>query len=261
MSSAALSPPILPPPALRTASSAPASRNSSAAGTMPASLISATAAAARSMPAEGRGERRTRPGGGDQPEEHLGDHPERSLRADQEREQPGCRGVAALAEPHDPPVGEDRRDARDEIGGDAVAERVRTGRVAGHVAADRAGGRRARIGRVVQPCRGGLGVDAGGDGARLRMDAQRLGFDAEDPVEAGEAEDDAAVRRRGTGRVPGARATGDDRDPVDGADADDPGDLLGRSGEHDGIREVALAGGTPGVVRVGGEIRRARVDV
>ena len=212
-------------------------------------------------PGERRGERRTRLGGGDQPEQHLGDDPERSLGADEEREQAGCRGVAALAEANDPPVGEHCRDARDEIGGDAVAEGVRAGSVAGDVAADGAGGRRARIGRVVQACRGSVGVDFAGDGARLRMEAQRLGFEAEDPVEAGEAEDDAALRRRSTGRVPGARAAGHDRDPVDGADADHAGDLLGRCREHDGIRKMALAGRTPRVVRVSGEIGGARVDV
>ena len=138
ISSASASPPMSPPPALRTASSAAASRNSSAAGTIPASLISATAAAARSMPVNVAASVDRDLGGGDQPQEHLGDHAERPLGADQQREQPRRRCVTTFAEPHDPPVGEDRRDAGDEIRRDAVAQRVRTCGVAGDVAPDRA---------------------------------------------------------------------------------------------------------------------------
>ncbi len=139
------------------------------------------------------GERRTCLRGGDEAQEHLGDDAKRSFRADQEREHPGCRCVAAFADADDSPVREDRREAGNEICRDAVSERVRACRVAGDVATDRAGGRRARVRRVVQARGGCLGMDAGRDRTGLRVDSHRLGFEAEDAVEAGEAQDDAAV--------------------------------------------------------------------
>ena len=104
-------------------------------------------------------------------------------------------------------------------------------------------------------------MDPGGDGAGLGVDAQRLGFAAENPVETSKAEDDAATRRRRAGRIAGAGSPGDDGNAVDSADADDPGRLLGGGREHDGVGKVPLAGGTPGVIRVRGEIRGTCVDV
>ena len=193
ISSAAASPPTSPPPARRTAASAASSRNSSAAGTMPAAVISATAAAARSMLVNIAASVERAFGAGTRRSSTSVITPSVPSEPTSSESSPDRRRVASLAEANDPPVGQHRGDAGDVIRRHAVAERVRSGGVAGDVATDRAGARGARVRRVVQARGGGVGVDARRDRARLGVQPECFGLDAEHAVEPREAEDDAAA--------------------------------------------------------------------
>ena len=175
----------------------------------------------------------------------------------------GSRGEASAPspEPDDPAVAEHHGGAHQEVGGGPVAVGVGPGGVAGHVAADGAGARRTRIGRVVEAGGGGAPVDGGRHHPRLRAQAPALHVQLEDAVHPAEVEDDPAVARDRPRRVAGPRPPRDDRQAVTGADLDHAADLVGGGGEDHGIGEPSLAGRPEGVEGVGGEVGGADVQM
>jgi len=118
------------------------------------------------------------------------------------------------------------------------------GGVAGDVAADGAGGRRTRIGRVVETGGGGAPVDGRRHHPGLGVQALPVHLQSEDAVHPAEVEDDPPVKRDRPGRIAGARAPRHDRQPVAGAAPHHLAHLLGGGGEHHRIGEPPLAGGT-----------------
>ena len=142
---------------------------------------------------------------GHDPQPDLGCDAERPLRADEGAEQvePG-RVELLAAQPCDLAVGEHELEAGHVVGGEAVLEAVRSARVLGDVAADRADDLRGGVGRVEV-----VGPDRLGDRdvrhARLDQHALVVQVDLEDAAHAGERDQHAVLD--------GQRAAGEARSP------------------------------------------------
>ncbi len=144
-----------------------------------------------------------------QPQGHLGDHPERALAADEQlgQRKPGDILQARAAEAHHGPVGQHHLKAQHVVGGDAVFHAAQPAGVGGDVAADAADLERRRIRRIPQPVLGDgllhLGVEQPGlrdGGARHRVDG--------DVPHLLRAQHDAAVEGGRAAGQPGAHAAG-----------------------------------------------------
>ena len=209
--------------------------------------------ARRDDPGDGRARRVHRVKGGEQradglrcaddPERDARRDPERALGADDHAEEVGPVRVERLAaELDDLAVREDEGQAGDVVRREPVLQAVRAARVLGDVAADRAHLLARGVGRVEEA--------VGGDGtrhvevrdARLDDDALAREVDLEDPVHAGERDDDAAGDRRRPAREPGSRAARDERHALAMACAQDDLNVLGGTREDDELGDRAVPG-------------------
>ena len=209
--------------------------------------------ARRDDPGDGRACRVHRVKGGEQcpnglrcaddPERDARRDPERALGADDHAEEIRPVRVECLAsELDDLAVGKDEGKAGDVVRREPVLQAVRPARVLGDVAADRAHLLARRVRRVEEPF--------GGDGTRhvevrdagLDHDALAREVDLEDPVHAGERDDDAARDRRRPAREPGSRAARDERHALAMACAQDDLNVLGGPGKDDELRDRAVPG-------------------
>ena len=139
-------------------------------------------------------------------------------------------------------VGEHDLHLQHVVGGEAVLQAVRAAGVLRDVAADGADLLAGRVGRVVEPVRGGgLGdlevVDAG-----LEHRAPVLDVDLEDAAQLLHRDHDAVGDGHRAAREAGARAARHERHPVLRAEPDRARDLLGVAGEHDERRHLPEPG-------------------
>ena len=175
------------------------------------------------------------------PQGDLGCDPERALRADERPEQVGPLGVEGLASQLDDlAVGQHHRQSCHVVDREAVLEAVRTTRVLGHVAADRAHLLARRVRRVEEALVGNGPRDVEVGDARLHDDALCVEVDLEDPGHSRQRDDDAVRDGKRAAGEAGAGSAGDERDAVASADPDDRLHLGRRAGEHDESRH-----GTP----------------
>ena len=184
---------------------------------------------------EDRQQRLHRLGSGQQPDGNLGHDAERSLRADHHAAQVVTVPISRLAaDPLDRSVGQDDLKSEHVIGGNPVCETVRTTRVLGHVAADRACLLAGGIGRVVEAVLGdGVGqVDV--DEPRLDHRYAVLGVDLQDPGHPRKGHQDAAVLGDRAAAQAGTGAPRHDREIVAASNPDHLRDLFRRGWKHDG---------------------------
>ena len=134
------------------------------------------------------------------------------------------------AERDDLAVGKQHGERDDVIRRHAVLEAVRTARVLGDVAADRARGLARRIRRVVQSVRGDRARQRDVHDARLDDREQILGVDRQNAIESVESDEHDAVGER-TARQSGARATRNERQIALGELANDGDELVARAGK------------------------------
>ena len=167
----------------------------------------------------------------DDAERDLDGDPERALRADDHAEQVGpVAGVHRLAaERQQLPVGQDDACARHVVHREPVLQAVRPARVLGQVAADRADLLARRIRGVEVALRRDGPCDVEVRDAGLDDDALALEVDLEDPVHPRDRDDDSLGDRQRAAREAGARAPGDERDAVAGAEPKDGLDVLRRA--------------------------------
>ena len=134
------------------------------------------------------------------------------------------------------PVGERNLETGDVVDRDAIEECVRASRVGRDVSSDGAGPLARGVGDVVVTVRLERLAQRQVDDARLDDSAQVVDVDLEDSIHPGEGDDDAALdRNRAAGETAGARSRRD-RHPSVGADLDDLGHLLRRTGDDDDVR-------------------------
>ncbi len=101
--------------------------------------------------------------GRQQPQGHLGDHPERALAADEQLGQRQPRDILEprTAEPHRGAVGQNHLQAKHVVGGDAVLHAAQPAGVGRDVAADAADLERRRVRRIPEPVLGDRLLDLG----------------------------------------------------------------------------------------------------
>jgi hypothetical protein len=135
------------------------------------------------------------------------------------------------------------------VDGEAVLEAVGAPRVLGHVAADGADllARRVRSVEVPLRCDGARDIEV--RDARLDDDALGGDVDLEDPVHAGDGDDDAVRDRQRAARETGARASRDERHTVARAEPQRALDLVERSRKDYGRRLRAPSREAVAVVR------------
>ena len=175
-----------------------------------------------------------------QPQGHLGDHAERPLGPDEQAGQ--VQTAHALGrtptEAHRRAVcaarsADDGLEPEDVVAGDAVLEAAQAAGIGRDVAADGRPRRARRVGRVPEPFGGDGGLEVVVDDARLDDDDLVVGVDLQDPVQAGDVEDQAAVGGVRAAGQSGAGAARDDRDVEVGAGGDCLGHLIARPGAED----------------------------
>ena len=210
---------------------------STAAGMMPAPMMSDTAPPPASIVSNAGEQRLHRFGPAQDPHRHLRDDRERAFRSDEQPEQIRAGRVdQRAAEVHDLPVGQHGLDAEHVVHGEAVLEAVRAAGVLGDVAADRADLLARGIGRVVVAERRDLPRDLEVGHAGLDRDALVRDVDVEDAIEARQRDDDAAGHRQRAARQPGAVAARDERHLRPRAELDDGLHLSRGRRENDGAR-------------------------
>jgi hypothetical protein len=138
------------------------------------------------------------------------------------------------------------------VGGQAVFQAVHAAGILRHVAANRAGDLRGRVGGVVET----VGLDRVGDAevghAGLGDDAAVVIVDLEDPVELGEPQQHPVGERQRAPRQRRAAAARHHRHARLVAILQDPADLLGGFRQHHDQRHLAI-GGEP-VALVGAQL-------
>jgi len=145
----------------------------------------------------------------------LDDNAKQALRTGEQRQQVVPRRVERLAAERDEfAVNGQELDAQHIVYGEAVFQAMHAAGVFGHVAADRAGNLRRRIGGVIEAMRGrGL---ADGEVAHTRLDdggaVERVNL--EDAVEFRERQQHAVGQRQGAARQSGSGAARHDRNPM-----------------------------------------------
>ena len=184
---------------------------STAAGMMPAAMISDTAAPAASVESNAARIVLHRLRHAQDAQRHLRDDRERAFRSDERAEQIEAGRVERRpAEVHHLAVRQHRLDAEHVMNREPVLQAVRAAGVLGHVAADRADQLARRIGRVVVAVRRDASRDIEVDHARLDGDALVRDVDVDDAVEPRQPDQHAvraAAARRRTSPVPWPRAT------------------------------------------------------
>ncbi len=223
--------------AASAASIASASIISTAAGTMPAAMMSLTAPPASSMLWKPTSIVCTDSGTRTMPERDLGRDAEGALAAHEGPEQV----VAGMlrrrpAEVHHLAAGEHDGGSHDVVDGEAVFQTVRTAGVLGDVAADGADLLRGGIGRVRKVERRTLAGHPQIDDARLDDDPGVVGVDRHDPPHARHDDEHALGDRQRAARQTGPGPAGDERHPCLGAEAKRVDHVLRRLGQHDDRR-------------------------
>ena len=153
-----------------------------------------------------------------QPQGHLGDDAERPLGPDEQAGQvePAHALRRTPTEAHRRAVRAARSadhglEPEDVVAGDAVLEAAQAAGIGRDVAADGRPRRARRVRRVPESFGGDGGLEVVVDDARLDDDDLVVGVDLEDPVQAGDVEDQAAVGGVRAAGQSGARAARDDR--------------------------------------------------
>ena len=174
-------------------------------------------------------------GQGQQPQDDLGHHGQRALRADQQLHQVVAGHVLdqLAAHLHDLARGQDHLQAADIVLGRAILDRPRAARALGDVAADGAGVEAGRVGRVEEPLGLDRAVQVAGDDARLDGDHQVVLVDLQDAVHLFQGEDNAALHGHRTAAQAVARPAGCNRYPLTVGQFEHLGHLLGRGDTHD----------------------------
>ena len=197
---------------------------------------------------------RPRGTGGAQPDGHLGDHPERALRADHQPDQVVARHPLgrAPAQPQDLAGGGHDFEREHVVARDPVLDAAQTARIRGDVPADgRPRGARG-IRRVPQAVLRGGGPQHVVHDTRLHDREPLLRIDLDDPAHPlGREHDPALDGVRATGQTRSG-ASRHDRHPVPGADRHRRRDLRGLQRPDDG-QGTAVLGPLRLVVQVGGE--------
>src|ERR1700721_2135748 len=140
-----------------------------------------------------------------------------------------------LAECNDLAGGEDDRHFKDVGDGEAVFETVGSAGVLGDVATDGTYGLRAGIRCVEEAIAGDGCSDIGVDNAGLNGDLLIRKIDVEDPIHAGETDDDRALGWERASAETGAGTASDERNLVYRADTYDRLNLFCRAGQNDRV--------------------------
>ena len=225
-------------------------------------MIAVTACAAVLTSAKNAAAVAVRTGRGMQPHGRADDDPEGALGAGEQPDEvvagDALDGVAA--DVHEGAVGEDDIEREHVIAGHTVLRAAQTSGVGGDVAADRRDADAPGIGRVHEAVSGCRGIELRGDHTRLHPRELLVRIEVEDPVEAGEVEDDGAFEPDSGPGEPGSRAPGDDG----GARGVRPGEELlhlgDRGGPEDGPRGDRARPSRP-VRRDGAEGRGIRLQI
>ena len=143
---------------------------------------------------------------------------------------------------HHRPVGEHHGEPGHVPRRHAVLEAMRTARVLGHVAADRACRLGGGVGGVVEPVRPSRDRELRVDHPRLQHGAPVRGIDLEDPVHARGAYDDRAVQRHRTPRQARSGPPGHDGEAMPRDSAHDSPRLGCRSRQDDRAGTMAVGG-------------------
>ena len=177
------------------------------------------------------------------PHRDLGDDAEQALGSGDDAEQVVAAGIEMLAADADDLAG-DQHDlaAQEVVGGHAVFQAMHAPGVLRHVAADRAGDLRRRIGRIIEP--GMLDCLRDGEIGDARLDHRDavVEIDFFDTVELGHAEQHAILKRQSSARQRGTGAARHHFDALGMAVSQHAADLLGGRRQHHHHGKLPIGG-------------------
>ena len=143
------------------------------------------------------------------------------------------------------------------------ARQWRPPRVVGHVPTDRADRLGGRVGDEIQAQRSREGAQVLVDDTRLRPHHTVLDIDFPDPVHPGGDHQERLAGGHDPSGQPGSRASGDDRHPMPGGEANDGDDILraGREGDKAGLAadEPRIFAEHVQIERIGRHLPRAQL--